>query len=54
LPLGSNRGNFKPLSGDLAFTLLSDVKLALGFTGFVVFSFGILWGSKHNDHWAVR
>jgi putative ABC transport system permease protein len=37
-----------------SFYLLSDVKLAFGFTGFVVFSFGILWGVAQLIIWAVR
>jgi putative ABC transport system permease protein len=37
-----------------SYYLLSDVKLAFGFTGFVVFAFGILWGVAQLIIWAVR
>lgn len=37
-----------------SYYLLTDVKLAFGFTGFVVFAFGILWGVAQLIIWAVR
>jgi putative ABC transport system permease protein len=37
-----------------SYYLLSNVTLAFGFTGFVVFAFGILWGVAQLIIWAVR
>jgi putative ABC transport system permease protein len=37
-----------------SYYLLSNVKLAFGFTGFVVFAFGALWGVAQLIIWAVR
>jgi putative ABC transport system permease protein len=37
-----------------SFYLLQNVNLAFGFTGFVVFAFGILWGVAQLIIWAVR
>ncbi|WP_075350562.1 ABC transporter permease [Algoriphagus marinus] len=37
-----------------SFYLLKNVNLAFGFTGFVVFAFGILWGVAQLIIWAVR
>lgn len=37
-----------------SFYLLDRVDFAFGFTGFVVFSFGILWGVAQAIIWAVR
>lgn len=37
-----------------SFYLLKSLPLALGFTGFVIFAFGILWGVGQLIMWAVR
>jgi putative ABC transport system permease protein len=37
-----------------SYYLLTNVTLAFGFTGFVVFAFGILWGVAQLIIWAVR
>ncbi|NVJ84848.1 MAG: FtsX-like permease family protein [Algoriphagus sp.] len=37
-----------------SFYLLKSLTLALGFTGFVIFAFGILWGVGQLIMWAVR
>lgn len=37
-----------------SYYLLANVKLAFGFTGFVVFAFGILWGVAQLIIWVVR
>ncbi|MBN3584494.1 ABC transporter permease [Algoriphagus aestuarii] len=37
-----------------SFYLLDDVMFAFGFTAFVVFAFGILWGIAQGIIWAVR
>ncbi|TFV94691.1 FtsX-like permease family protein [Algoriphagus kandeliae] len=37
-----------------SFYLLKSLPLAIGFTGFVIFAFGILWGVGQLIMWAVR
>ncbi|MCS5490367.1 ABC transporter permease [Algoriphagus limi] len=37
-----------------SFYLLNSLPLAIGFTGFVIFAFGILWGVGQLIMWAVR